>query len=596
MKFFKTLIAATLGTFLAFLLIFFVLSITFLGSAEEPEPYVRDNSVLTIDISGDLPSRSSTNPLDEFFPQSTGNRVSLESLRANLEKAESHENISGVLLEIDFVTAGWANLEEARRIIGNFRERSGKFVYAGTNDIGFNEKGYFLATAADSVFSPPESFFEFDGFYSEVMFMEGLLEKVGVEAEIARHGDYKGAVEPLMQQELSEENRYQLSQIVNRVSETFIQAASEKSGHTADRIHQLLNEQPRMSARFGYENGFIDSLLYRDELEDVIRDRIGLESGDEIQTVNNSRYARVTRQSAGLPGTSASDKIAVIYASGTIAPEVGGNLPLPEQQMITVDFFDEQLEQVRDDEDVKALIVRVESPGGSGSTSDAIWRKLNGMREQMPVIVSMGNVAASGGYYISMAADSILAESNTITGSIGVFATKFNAEQLFNEELGLTFGTVKTHDHADWLSAARGFSPSEAEAFQHYVDEFYDVFITKVAGSRDMEKENVDELAGGRVWTGADAEANGLVDLVGGMDRAYEIAAEKAGIDSWQVVRYPAPKSIYELLTGSAGSTVRSWIRSLLPTSPFVEQASRTAGLFNKRDPLTLYPYEITVE
>lgn len=595
MKFFKTLIAATIGTFLAFLIIFFVLLITFAGSTEEPEPYIRSSSILTIPLSGELPGRDARNPLEELFPQGKGGKVSLESLRDNLKKAESHENISGVLLEVDILTAGWASLEEARRIIGDFRERSGKFVYASTNDIGMNEKGYYLASAADSVFSPPESFFELDGFYTEVMFMEGLLEKVGVEAEIARHGEYKGAVEPFLQKELSEENRYQLSQIVNTVSATFTEQAARKSGLSAERVNELINQQPRLSARFGYENGFIDSLLYRDQLEDFIRQRIGVDPDAELQTVDHDRYSRVTRRSAGLSTSGQGDKIAVIYASGMIAPDMGGDNPFADQQLVSASFFREQLDEIRDDEDVKALIVRVNSPGGSGTTSDAIWRQLNSMRDRMPVIVSMGDVSASGGYYISMAADTILAETNTITGSIGVFATKFNARQLLNDELGLTFGTVKTHEHADWLSAARGFSPSEQQAFQAYVDRFYDTFITKVAGSRDLSVQRADELAGGRVWTGEDARANGLVDLIGGMDRAYEVAAEKAGIDTWQVARYPQPKSLFEFFMGSTRTTVRSWVKGLLPASEYTGKISDRAGMFGRRDPLTLFPYEITV-
>src|SRR6056297_2699484 len=232
MKFFQTLIAATLGTLIALFLVFIVLFITLSSTSSDPEPYIRDNTVLKLKLSGNLPAQTSTNPFDELFNQAVNNKVSLETLKENLAKAEVHDKIQGVWLEIDFISEGWANLEEAHRMISAFRDSSDKFVYASTNDLGLNEKGYYLATAADSIFSPPESFFEFDGFFSQVMFFEGAFEKLGLEAEVIRQGKYKGAVEPFFRKELSDENEYQLNQILKEVNETFVNAASTKSGRT----------------------------------------------------------------------------------------------------------------------------------------------------------------------------------------------------------------------------------------------------------------------------------------------------------------------------------------------------------------------------
>lgn len=595
MNFFKTLIAAIIGTFIALLLFVFILVVTLASGSGEEQPYIRDNSLLTITLSGDIPTRPADNPLDELFPQSGGDNVSLESLRENLDKAASHDNISGVLLEIDLMTAGWANLEEARTIIEAFRERSDKFIYAVTNDMGFNEKGFFLASAADSVFSPPESFFEFDGFYTEVMFMDRLFEMIGVEAEIARHGQYKGAVEPFMQQELSDDNRHQLNQIISTASSTFMEAAAEKSGLDVSEIDDLLAQEPQMTIRFGYENGLIDSLLYRSELDNLIKRRIGIDADDELQLVSNKRYSRVSPRSAGVTVPGSDNKIAVIHASGAIMPNLGES-PFAGQQFITVDFFREQLDEIREDDDVKALVIRVNSPGGSGSTSDVIWHMINEVREEMPVIVSMGNVAASGGYYIAMAADSILAEENTLTGSIGVFSTKFNAKELFNEELGLTFGTVRSHPHADWLSPSRGFTPSEAAAFQNYVDEFYDTFITKVADSRGMDKQRVDELAGGRVWTGQAAYENGLVDGIGGLQSALDMAAEKAGITEYGTEQWPKSQGLFEVLTGSAQTRIQNWMGGSWFLNPYLEDVRNRVSMFDRKDALVLFPYEIVVE
>nr|NIV11311.1 signal peptide peptidase SppA [Fodinibius sp.] len=259
MNFFKTLIAATLGTLIALLLIFFIGIITVSTSSQEPEPYIQSNSVLKISLRGMLPSQDSQNPLDELFNQSNNDKVSLETLKENLAKAKVHDNVEGVWLEIDFMSESWANLQEAHRLISAFRDSSDKFIYASTNDLGYNEKGYYLATAADSIFAPPETFFEFDGFFSQVTFFDGMFEKLGIDAEVIRHGKYKGAVEPFYRKDLSEENEYQLTQILNQTSATFLDAVSAKTGLSTEELNQLLNGQPNLTTQFGYENQLIDS-------------------------------------------------------------------------------------------------------------------------------------------------------------------------------------------------------------------------------------------------------------------------------------------------------------------------------------------------
>jgi protease-4 len=596
MNFLKTLIATILGIFLSLGLVVIILLITVSSTSQEPEPYVRDNTVLKIGLRGALPAKTSTNPLDEVLSQDSNDKVSLETLKENLTKAQSHENIRGIWLEIDYLSGAWANLEEAHRLISTFRDSSDKFIYASTNDIGFNEKGYFLATAADSVFSPPESFFEFDGFYSQVMFYDGLFEKLGIEAEITRHGKYKGAVEPYYRKEMSEENEYQMTQLLDQVSSTFITAVSQKSGRSVEELNSLMNGQPTLTSQFAYDEQLIDSLLYTDQLEQLITQRIGLEDDADFKTISHKRYARVSPSSADLSTTSASDKVAVIYANGPIMPDMNSDSPFNNQQMITGTFFEEQLEKIRDDEDVKALVIRVNSPGGAGSTSDLIWRKIQNIKQKMPVIVSMGGVAASGGYYISMAADSIVAEPTTITGSIGVFATKFNTKQLFNEKLGLTFDGVKSHEHADWLSQNRGLTATEEKAFQQFVDNFYQAFITKVADSRGMQVDQVDQLAQGRVWTGADAHENGLVDVLGGFDKALSLAAQKAELSDYSLEKYPKPKSFYEIVMSSANAQAQTWINNSWFSFMDMQNVQQKVALLRHRHALTLFPFDINVQ
>lgn len=595
MNFFKTLIAATLGTIIALLLIFFITLITLSASSQEPEPYVRNNSVLKLSLSGTLPSQTPSNPLDELLNQKSNDKVSLQTLKENLAKAEAHDKIKGIWLEVDMMAEGWANLQEAHRLISTFRDSSDKFVYASTNDIGFNEKGYYLATAADSIFSPPESFFEFDGFFSQVMFFEGAFEKLGLEAEVIRQGKYKGAVEPFFRKELSDENEYQLNQILQEVNETFVNAASKKSGRTVDELNDLMNGQPHLTARFGYEQNLIDSLMYGDELEQHIKKQIGLGSDESLETISNHRYARVSNSTAGITSPATSNKIAVIYANGPIMPQMGGS-QFDSQETISAEFIEEQLSEIRDDEDVKALVLRINSPGGSGSTSDVIWRMLQETKHKIPVIVSMGEVAASGGYYIGMAGDTIVAEPTTITGSIGVFATKFNARQLLNDKLGLTFDEVKTHEHADWLLPTRELTSSEEKAFQQYISDFYQTFIGKVADARGITTEEADERAQGRVWIGADAKDVGLVDELGGLDRAMEIAAQKAEIENYNITRYPKPKTFYELLMGSAATQAKAWLGNGLFSNPVAEQVQEQVSVLKRRDALTFFPYRIQIQ
>lgn len=593
MKFFKTLIAATLGTILALLILFFIGIITISSSSKEPEPYVQPNSVLKISLSGTLPSRPPSNPLDKYFNEKKNDKVSLQTLKENLAKAKSDSKIKGVWLNINMMSEGWANLEEAYNMIKAFRDSTNKFVYASTDDIGFNEKGYYLATAADSVFSPPETFFEFDGFYSQVMFMKGLFDKLGINPEVTRHGKYKGAVEPLYRKSLSKENAYQLQQILDEASRTFLSAVSQKSGKTVAELNNLLNEQPHITADFAYRENLIDSLMYRDEVENYIKRRMGIGS---LATISNGRYARVSASKAGLAAPSASGKIAVIYADGPITPDLNSESPFNTNKYISAGFIKKQLDEATDDDNVKAIVLRVDSPGGSGSTSDTIWRMLQDTKKKLPVIVSMGNVAASGGYYISMAADSIVAQPNTITGSIGVFATKLDTKQLFNDKLGITFDEVKSNKHADWLNSTREFTPSEKKAMQQYINQFYHTFISKVAESRGMSVSQVDSIAQGRVWTGAAAQKQGLVDILGGLDKALDIAAKKAGLKRYNVVRYPEPKSFYELLMGSADTKVQTMLKNSWFSNPVAEKVKDQLSLLKHHDALTLFPYRISIQ
>ncbi|MEX2457063.1 MAG: signal peptide peptidase SppA, partial [Balneolaceae bacterium] len=564
MNFLKTFLASILGTVLGVLLLVLILVATIMSSSSEPEPYVRSNSVLTINLTGDIPARISPDPFEELFDPSVGSNPSLQSLKLNLEKAAADDNIKGVWVQTNQVLASWANLESAYNYFEDFKE-SGKFLYFSTDDIGMNEKAYFLASQADSVFSPRETGFEFDGFVAQLSFYRGFFDKIGLEPEVIRVGKYKSAVEPFMNNESSPESREQMNEILNSASDTFIAAIEKRTGKSVEEINDLLSTPSVGRLQFAVENGLIDELAYPDEVENHIKNRIGIEESEDLETISFGRYNKVSRTNADLDEIDTSDKIAVIYASGLIAP-VFEESPLGPSAGINAKSVKNQLDSAVDDEDVKAIVFHVNSGGGAPSTSDMIWHYLREASESKPVIASMGSVAASGGYYIAAGADTIVASANTITGSIGIFSLLFNVEELYNDKLGIEFETLKTHEYADVYNFTRPFTPAERRVVEQNVENGYESFVGVVAESRGMTRDQVHEIAQGRVYTGTVAKEVGLVDEIGDLDRALEIAAEKAGIEQYNIDVYPKRKELFETLFSTANTKMNTWIRGWIPS------------------------------
>lgn len=563
MNFLKTFFASILGTILGVLLLVLILVATIMSSSSEPEPYVRSNSVLTINLSGDIPARVSPDPFEELFNPNPGSKPSLQSLKLNLEKAAADDNIKGVWVQTNQVIASWANLESAYNYFEDFKE-SEKFLYFSTDDIGMNEKAYFLASQADSVFSPRETGFEFDGFVANLSFYRGFFDKIGLEPEIVRVGKYKSAVEPFMNRESSPESREQIGEILESTTNTFIAAIEKRTGKSVDEINELMSTPSIGRLQFAVENGLIDVLAYPDEVENHIKKRIGIEEDDDLQTISFGRYNRVSRGNAGLDRIDTSDKIAVIYASGLIAP-VFDESPFGPSTGINAKSVRKQIDSAVDDDNVKAIVFHIDSGGGAPSTSDMIWHYLRKASESKPVIASMGSVAASGGYYIAAGADTIVASANTVTGSIGIFSLLFNVEELYNDKLGIEFETIKTHPYADIYNFTRPFTPAERRVIERNVENGYESFVGVVAESRGMTRDEVHEIAQGRVYTGIAAKEVGLVDEIGDLDRALEIAAEMAGIEQYNLDVYPKRKDLFETLFSTANAKMYSWVRSWVP-------------------------------
>jgi protease IV len=570
MNFLKTFLASFLGTIIGISFLILILFVAIISTSGEAEPYIHSNTVLKMQLGGTIEARTAHDPFSDLFPAAAGRQVSLEMLKNNLDKAAADDRISGVWIEFSRLATSWANLETAYKYLQEFRDESGKFIYASSNDLGMNESAYLLASVADSIFLPPEIYFEFNGFVIQISYMKNMLEKIGVEPEISRVGEYKSAVEPFLREDSSPENREQIMAILNSASETFIDAIENNRGLSRVQINELMNQIPPNSVQWALEAGLIDAIAHPHDVEDAIKNRLELEEDATLRTVSLQRYNRVQPRSAGMDLPDTSDRIAVIYASGMILPADAAG-PFASGSVITANSIKQSLESSLENDDVKAIVIHINSGGGAISTSELILGQIREASKEKPVIAYLGNVAASGGYYIAMGADAVVASPNTITGSIGIYNQLFNTQEFYNDKLGIYFEEFKTHDHADIGLMTRPLTPSEREAMQRNVESGYETFLNRVADGRNMSRDEVHEVAQGRIWTGSDAEDIDLVDLTGTLDDAIALAAERAEIDEYRLIRYPERKELFEMLFSSAEVRVSNWVRSFIPYSEEIQ-------------------------
>lgn len=592
MQFLKTFLASVLGTLIALFIIFLIFFGIIASSSSQPEPYIRSNTVLKVNLSGEIPMRVPYDPFQELVDPELMNRVSVTGLKENLKKAASDDNIPGIWIEANNVNASWANLETVHQDLQEFKE-SGKFIYFSTDDIGMNEKAYYLATVADSIFSPPETIFQFSGFTAQLTFYREMLDKIGVEPEMLRAGRYKSVVEPYLRNSSSPEYREQITEILQSYSAMFVDAVSQRTGKSTSEIDQMLNTPPINRVQYAVDNGLIDSVIYPDEVESLIKERIGTEEDDDLKTVSYSRYNRVSRGSTGLEITESSDKIAVIYASGMILPEIADS-PFSTNTGITSGDFKQQLDDALEDEDIKSIVIHIDSPGGAATTSDVLWHYVKQASEKKPIIASMGSVAASGGYYMAMGADTVLANTNTVTGSIGVANMIFNVQELMEDHLGINHETLKTHEYADLYDFTHPLSDDEQSIFEANIEQSYQTFLSVVAENRGMTVEEVHEVAQGRVYTGQAALEVGLVDAIGDIDDALRVAAEMGGIKDYEIETYPKKQDLFEAFFGGANTQMKAWMFGWIPGNVQsdindVNNIMQQPGIQN----WTLLPYKI---
>jgi protease-4 len=604
MRFLSNVAASTLGALVAlgllFLLFFFFIFAIAL-STDSSAPSVTDGAVLRMELSGPIPESASDDPFARAF---LGERsYDLRDVTGALEKAAADERVRGVWLELEGVGGPWATLQEVRRALERFRSQSGKPILASAADFGMSEKDYFLATTADSIFTAPEAPFEFNGFYTSVAFYEGTLDKLGVEPQIVRAGTYKSAVEPFLRDDLSAPNREQLSEILATQSNQFLQAVSQSRRRDTSALQQMSSEGAILTAQHALDAGLIDGILHRDEVQSAWRSRLGLEEDAEVEDVSLGDYAKVPNSEAGLE-TGGDGRIAIVYANGQIVSgESDGGFAFrsgPEQ--IGSETFAEAMRSAREDEGIDAVVLRINSPGGSVSASEAMRHQAELTAQEKPLIVSMGDYAASGGYWIATAADTLVADPTTLTGSIGVFSVLFNANQFFNDKLGVTFDAVRTSPVADLYSGVRPLSQRERQLLESSIESTYQSFLQKVAKSRGLTVAEVDSIAQGRVWTGADAQRVGLVDTLGTLDDAIGMVARSAGLaqGDYRVTTYPRQKPFFErFMSGASAQAARAWTSATTsaPERAFVQQRAFLRRLARQHgEAQARLPFDLTIE
>ncbi len=599
MRFLSTLLASVLGTLLAlgvlvFLLFFFIFAI---AASADQTPSVADGSVLTVELDGAIPETAADDPFARAFGGAPG--YDLRDLTLALEMAAADDRIDAVWLRVGGVSAPWAVLEEVRAAIEQYAA-SGKPLYASADDRGMAEADYFLAAGADSVFAHPQSFFEFNGFYLAAQFFQGTLEKLNIEPQVVRTGPYKSAAEPFLRDDLSPANREQLTALLETQQQRFMEEVSRARGIRADSLQRLAQEAAILTAEDAAAAGLIDALFYRDQVEDHLRARLDLDADAELPTISLADYAQVPATEAGLEVGDEGD-IAVVYAEGQIVSgdDEGG---LFSDGVLFAEPFIEAMEEARTSEYVEAVVLRINSPGGSAAASEAMRRAIELTAQEKPVVVSMGGVAASGGYWIATAGETILADPLTITGSIGVVSVLFNTSGFFESKLGITFDQVATSPYADLFSGLQPLSEGERALLERSTQSTYQAFLEKVAQSQDMTTEAVDAVARGRVWSGQQALEVGLVDSLGTLSDAIAMAARRAGLEAgtYRTRTLPRPQTFIEQLTRSMSAQARAaWTR--VATSPaerlLLEQRRTLRHLARAHGTVqALMPFDLTIE
>lgn len=530
MNFFKNFLASVLGTLTAIGL-FFALILMFVSAAASiivspsGTKAVQANSILDLNLNVPITDRNPSFDELEIILDLNDEVLGLPEILSAIDKAAQNPKIQGIRLRSDFITAGWSQTRSIRKALENFKAE-GKFIYSYA-DI-YTQKGYYLSSVADTIVLNPVGAFEFKGLASEVLYYKDFQDEYGVKMEVVRLGKYKSAVEPFLDNKMSDANRLQIKSLLMDLWGTLNKEVGSARNLNVDTLDDLINKQKIATPEDAVNQGLIDLLGYESDLEEMVKTRLQLEEKDEL----NFTSVSAVNQSKSDYNKEIKDRIAVVFAKGPILYGEG------TKNIIAQGVFIETLKELAEDDWIKAVVLRVDSPGGSALTSELLWQTINEVKKQKPVLVSMGNVAASGGYYIAAGANQIFADPMSITGSIGVFASLPNASGLM-QNMGINTETVETHPNAMGYSIFQPLSPAFEAQTKKSIEKTYSTFKQRVADGRKLSKETVEELAQGRVWTGKQALKNGLIDSLGGLQATIQAAAKLANIENYNVMDYP---------------------------------------------------------
>jgi len=538
MTFLRELLAVIVGVFIATGIMFLILLVFVSASAsafgDDKKVLVKNNSVLELKLENQIKDYApkSTDPFDEIFGLEEG-KVGLQNLLNAIENAKSDDNIKGISIHTLFVNGGVAQTQAIRDKLLEFKE-SGKFIFAYSDF--YDQKNYYLSSVADSIFLNPVGAIDFKGLVSEVLYFKDFEENTGVKMEVIRHGKYKSAVEPFLTNKMSDANREQITSFLKSIWSEIISDIGVSRNKNNDELNIIADNLLARNPELALKNNMIDGEVYEDEYETKLRALLDLDSVSKLNTVTISDY--ITTGKGRLKSTS-SDKIAILYAQGDIRYGEG------EENYVGQGKIIESLKKIRKDDKIKAVVLRINSPGGSALASELIWRELELTKKEKPLVVSMGNYAASGGYYIACNADRIVAEPSTITGSIGVFGMIPNASKLA-DNWGINAEQVGTNKQSFGYSLFEPMNDDFHNFVKEGIEDVYETFVNRVSKGRNMSFNKVDSIAQGRVWTGAEAKQNGLVDELGSLEDAIKIAAELGGISDYMTTSYPRYKKDFK--------------------------------------------------
>jgi protease-4 len=552
-EFFKYVFATVLGVVISFFLIILVSILLIVGlvssiESEKTVP-VSKNSVLFMNLDQAIVERSPDDTFANLPLVGTNGEKSIgfNDLIKALESAKTDDDIKCIYINVSAPNAGYATMTEVRNALIDFR-KSGKKIIAYSEV--YTQGAYYLASAADKVYLNPEGALEFKGLSSQVMFFKGALDKLGIEAQIIRVGNYKSAVEPFFTDKISDKNREQVTAYLGGLYQTFLQGISVTRKISVAELHTMADEYQIQKPQDAVDRKLVDGLRYKDQILEELKALSGKKPKNNLSSITINDYAKNVSNEKS---ESKKDKIAVIYANGDISGGEGSDSQIGSERISRT------IRKARMDSTIKGIVLRVNSPGGSALASDVIWREIMLAKKVKPVIASFGDVAASGGYYIGCAADSIFVQPNTITGSIGVFGVIPNFQKLYNEKLGITFDGVKTGKYADIMSTDRPLTAGERLIIQTDVNRVYDGFITRVANGRKKSKAYIDSIAGGRVWVGTDAVRIGLADRTGSFNDAILAAAKKGKVKEYKVVEYPEILDPLQSLMDNSSDKIRMY-------------------------------------